>query len=202
MPEGRVYVVGDRGAGVLIVQTSPLRVVEISHEEIIKYSEAQKVDGYAKLAAALWRLMSDSKTEGGSGKVDGSGIESLVTANVTISEASFVFSGKVGNATAHANIFQPNAIFAETSANITGQNAASVSTSANVEMSANIVGTSANIVDASANIVNLKANITHANITAPAAGSSSYGPASDAIDKLSASSGEGLLQAIIKDSDS
>jgi hypothetical protein len=95
MSKERMYVIGDRGIGVLLIRTNPLRVVEISDEEISKYSRASATDGYAKVAASLWHLVRElrpSSKKDDAGAAKSGGIEALVTAGVQLTEVDFVFS--------------------------------------------------------------------------------------------------------------
>jgi hypothetical protein len=96
MSKERIYVIGDRGAGVLLVKTNPLRVVEISDAEIEKYSQTSGTDGYARVAASLWQLVSDLRADKGtSNTTKAAGVESLVEAGVQLSEVDFVFATRV-----------------------------------------------------------------------------------------------------------
>ena len=116
MDKERIYVVGDRGAGVLIIRTNPLRVAEISDDEINKYSDTTGSDGYAKVAASLWRFVTDyraGKGDGHSGGVDlvkAHGVESLVEAGVQLTEVDFAFAAGFGTgaARAHATVQATN----------------------------------------------------------------------------------------------
>ena len=95
MSKERMYVIGDRGIGVLLIRTNPLRVVEISDEEISKYSRESATDGYAKVAASLWHLVRElrpSSKKDDANPAKSGGIEALVTAGVQLTEVDFVFS--------------------------------------------------------------------------------------------------------------
>ncbi|MBP0582475.1 hypothetical protein J8I29_24320 [Labrys sp. LIt4] len=96
----KLYIIGDRGAGVILLKTNPLRVVEVSDDEITRYSKAIGEDGYAKVAASLWRLVSDIKSgqESGGG-VDATraiGVQSLVESGIQLTDVDFVFAARAG----------------------------------------------------------------------------------------------------------
>ena len=95
----RLYVIGDRGVGILIIKIKPLRVVQISDEEIIRYGKALGGDGYAKIGALLWHIIADHNAAESQGRPLDSdkivGIESLIESGADISDVEFVFKTNI-----------------------------------------------------------------------------------------------------------
>ena len=95
----RLYVIGDRGVGIHILKLKPLRVVQISDEEVLRYGKAVGGDGYAKIGALLWRVIADHNAAEGNGRPLDSdkivGVESLIASGADISEVEFVFKTNI-----------------------------------------------------------------------------------------------------------
>ncbi|WP_448950478.1 hypothetical protein [Labrys neptuniae] len=102
MSDERIYVIGNRGSGVVLLRLNPLRVVVIEDAEIKRFSDATKTDGYAKLAAAFWRLtadLRDNKVDANKGDLSASvGIETVVSNGVKLTEVDFVYAAKLASA--------------------------------------------------------------------------------------------------------
>jgi hypothetical protein len=92
------YAVGKRGLGAVFIRTAPLRVSSISHETIVAYEAAHDdVDGYARIAAAAKAMMvgQDGKPETTLDAAQKQGIETLISAGTTVSDADFAFVSEV-----------------------------------------------------------------------------------------------------------
>jgi len=101
MSNSQFYVVGKKGAGVLFVRTSPLRVASVSHDVIAAYEAAHPgVDGYARVAAAAKGMLvgQDGKSDTTLDQVQIQGIETLIAGGATVSDADFAFVGEVVDA--------------------------------------------------------------------------------------------------------
>ncbi|MEW9309948.1 hypothetical protein [Labrys neptuniae] len=102
----RLYVIGDRGVGILIIKLKPLRVVQISDEEISRYGKSLGGDGYAKIGALLWRVIADHNAAEGQGRAIDSdkiaGIESLIETGADISDVEFVFKTNISTVSLQA----------------------------------------------------------------------------------------------------
>lgn len=94
MSQSPLYIIGNRGSGVLFVRMSPLRASMVSHQAILDFeTQHPGVDGYARVAAAASRMMSG----GGSGidPIEARGIEKLIQSGATLSDATFSFVGQI-----------------------------------------------------------------------------------------------------------
>ena len=99
MPIGRMYVIGERGAGVLIVKTNPFRTVVITDAVVTAYGVAQNIDAYAKIGAAAWGMIADVGTNPAViANDDGiAAVEAMLSAGTQMSTADFVFTAEVAD---------------------------------------------------------------------------------------------------------
>lgn len=94
MAKAKLYVIGKRGEGIVFLRTSPLRVVQISHETIVEYEASNPgTDGYARVAASAKGIFSNS-VEPASSSVN-EALETLIRGGAVVSEADFTFIGDV-----------------------------------------------------------------------------------------------------------
>ena len=101
MSNSQFYIIGKKGAGVLFVRTSPLRVASVSHEAIVEYEPSHPgVDGYARIAGAGKAMLvgQDGQPDTSLDEVQIKGVESIIASGAAISEADFVFVGEVVDA--------------------------------------------------------------------------------------------------------
>lgn len=101
MSNSQFYVIGKKGAGVLFVRTSPLRVASVSHDVISQYEAAHPgVDGYARVAAAAKGMLvgQDGKPDTTLDQVQIQGIETMIAGGSAVSDADFAFVGEVVDA--------------------------------------------------------------------------------------------------------
>ena len=98
MAEGKFYVVGLKGSGVLFVKTSPFRAAIVTDAEIKRYnSSGGGVDGYARIAAAACAMIAEHDPEWKL-PIDmtyAKGIESLVASGVKLCLADFALVADV-----------------------------------------------------------------------------------------------------------
>lgn len=98
MSVSKLYVIGKKGEGVILVRTSPLRAATISHDTILAYESVHPgVDGYAKIAAAAKSMLlaQDGQSETSLDQAQIQGIEALVAGGTIICESDFVLQGAV-----------------------------------------------------------------------------------------------------------
>jgi len=101
MSNSQFYIVGKKGAGVLFIRTSPLRVASVSHDVIVQYEAAHPgIDGYARVAAAAKGMLvgQDGKPDTVLDQVQIQGIETLIAGGAVVSDADFALVGEVVDA--------------------------------------------------------------------------------------------------------
>jgi hypothetical protein len=98
MAEGRFYVIGDKGSGVLFVKTNPFRAALVTDQVIQAYDAAHPgVDGYARIAAAAWTMIAEQDLNPGTGgnPITAEGIEDMVASGVTLCQADFALAADI-----------------------------------------------------------------------------------------------------------
>jgi hypothetical protein len=95
MADGKLFVVGARGSGVVMVKTEPFRVTFIKDADIKAWGKKNEKDGYGMVAAAAAKMTSGGEGTLAKAKLDD--LAALIGAGAVISTADFAFVSKVSN---------------------------------------------------------------------------------------------------------
>jgi hypothetical protein len=95
MADGKIFVVGARGSGVVMVKTEPFRVTFIKDADIKAWGKAKGKDGYGVVAASLAKMLAGGEGPLAKAKVDD--LAGLVGEGSVLCSADFAFVSKVSN---------------------------------------------------------------------------------------------------------
>jgi hypothetical protein len=95
MADGKLFVVGSRGSGVVMVKTEPFRVTFIKDSDIKAWSKKTGKDGYAMVAAAAAKMTSGGEGPLAKAKLDE--LAALMADGAVVSTADFAFVSKASN---------------------------------------------------------------------------------------------------------
>jgi hypothetical protein len=95
MADGKMFVVGARGSGVVMVKTDPFRVTFIKDADIKAYGKKTGKDGYGMVAAAAAKMTAAG--EGPLAKANLDQLSALMGAGSVVCTADFAFVTKVSN---------------------------------------------------------------------------------------------------------
>lgn len=111
MATGRIYVIGERGSGVMFVKTNPFRATIVPDAEVAAYGAANGVDGYAAAGAAAWRMIANTDGDAATVSDDAStlALQGMLAAGARVVTADFAFTGAVddGDWEAERKIAEP-----------------------------------------------------------------------------------------------
>ncbi|GLS31523.1 hypothetical protein SAMN04488498_102120 [Mesorhizobium albiziae] len=99
----KMYVIGDRDSGIVMIKTNPVKIVRISRKAIEDYGQARKMsydEVFGMLASRTKKIADLGKVSGASMPDDDAFFDSLgmaIAAGTTISEADFCFVADVDN---------------------------------------------------------------------------------------------------------
>jgi hypothetical protein len=95
MADGKLFVVGARGSGVVMVKTEPFRVTFIKDADIKAWGKAKGKDGYGMVAAAAAKMASGGEGPLAKAKLDE--LAALMGDGAVVSTADFAFVSKASN---------------------------------------------------------------------------------------------------------
>ncbi len=103
MADGKIYVLGKRGFGVLFVKTDPFRASFISDQAIQAYEASDPAigDGYAEIAAAAKGMIAESDGNAATTSIsvdERKGIKKLVSSGTVLTDLDFAFFADTVNA--------------------------------------------------------------------------------------------------------
>lgn len=103
MADGKMYVLGKRGFGVLFVKTDPFRASIISDQAVQAYEASNPAigDGYAEIAAAAKGMIAEADGNASTTPMsvdERRGIKKLVSSGTTLTDLDFAFFTDIVNA--------------------------------------------------------------------------------------------------------